>query len=100
MTPDDMRQRWCRRCFQPDEAELRALGQGDGCPLLLQAADGHTPPEWKRGKCSAFRKTPSPLAKPTADELPQGELFDQPEVQTRRLVPLTTWPDYAAEGRT
>lgn len=63
---------WCDRCHQPQQAELRLLGRGDGCPLLKYAdSTGLIPLLWKprRGggmgdtyTCDAYLDKP-PIAK-------------------------------------
>lgn len=70
--------RWCRTCFQPDEAQRRLQGKPTMCPILNKAmvsiAQGRPrkPEEWERTrademeksiKCNAYQPIPPPVGK-------------------------------------
>lgn len=102
------RDTWCHRCFQPDEALKRVVGDGPGCPLLKIAEGGTVPEQWtlrrraemgNRYRCADFIKRPPVARKGRVEELPQEELFDMPEQTEKLLVPVDGWPDYAAQQR-
>jgi hypothetical protein len=103
------RSHWCDRCYQPDEAERRVLGKGDGCPIFARASLGEVPAEWKQGSASSAVMLYSciehldrppvhrrPRAKATGVQL---EMFSEPDREERFLVPVDSWPDYAAITR-
>lgn len=96
----------CSRCFQPDEARKRVLGQGDGCPILKRARRGQMSAAWKRRRrgalgetfeCSLFTPTPPSTGRRTAP-VETESMFDVPESE-RLLVPVEGWEDYRARER-
>lgn len=88
----------CASCFQVDQWKLRQLGQGTGCSLITQAADGELPFQWKRGQCADYLKRPPVYRVAKERPLPQEPLFDELAPQERRLVEVPGWPDYRALG--
>jgi hypothetical protein len=89
----------CRSCFQVDQWRLHRLGEGPGCPLIVAATAGEVPSQWRNDRCSGHLKRP-PVYRPAKEQpLPQEELFPEPAVAGRRLVPVDGWPDYAAQVR-
>jgi hypothetical protein len=113
--PDQFAQRrwrshWCDRCYQPDEAQRRLLGKGDGCPIFARTLQGEVPAEWKQGSAASasvmlysciehFDRPPvhrRPRAKATGVQL---GMFSEPDRGKRFLVPVDGWPDYAAIAR-
>lgn len=101
--------RWCHRCFQPNEAARRIQGAQTMCPILGKAlASGRKPPQWDRMprademersiRCNSFqdkpadvRRTPHQRQRDTTDDEP---LFDvTPYATNIGLVPVEGWPD-------
>jgi hypothetical protein len=94
------REKWCDRCFQQAEAEKRIHSIGDGCPLLLMAAHGVPPAEWKKRRnavmgdtyiCSQHLKRTAVLRRRVVEDktIP---LFDPPEHDGDVYVPVEGWP--------
>lgn len=107
-TSDVERDAWteknCRVCWQPDQADLRVLQRGQGCPHLLRAAAGKLPRIWTRRRnavmsetyrCDDFIDKPPVRrrAQSTEESIP---LFDTPEAKPATLIPVEGWPDYKA----
>lgn len=99
-------ERYCRTCFQPDEARRRITGDGPGCPLLARSDEGKLPTAWKFRRNAVFGETyhcgeyvakPPSIARKTAPA-DTVSMFD-PQPDEYRLVPVETWPDYRAEAR-
>jgi hypothetical protein len=88
----------CASCFQVDQWKLRRLGEGIGCPLIVQAAAGKPPSQWKRDRCADYLKRPPVFRVAKERPLPQEPLFDEPTPEDRRLVEVSGWPDYRARG--
>lgn len=91
---------WCARCFQPDEVRRRLIGDGQGCPLLTQAATGSLPAPWQRQRqarlgetyrCSWFLDRPASTRRSTNVAI-TAPLFDV-EPAERYFVPVEGWPD-------
>lgn len=99
------REKWCRRCFQPDEAMKRVLDRGEGCPHLLRAAGDKLPKAWKRRRDAVMGDTyicddhldKPPVNRRKSKPCVTESLFDDtlPQ-QSYRLIPVETWPDYRA----
>jgi len=96
----------CARCFQPQEAEKRVLGTGDGCPHLARAALNKMPAAWTRRRNAVIGETyrcADHLDKPPtnrrgkapADTVP---LFDEPGEDVD-FVPVEGWPSASDFGR-
>lgn len=105
---DAFRETWCDRCYQVDQATLRATGKGSGCPLLQAASVGALPAQWTRRRqaamgntyrCSEFAKRPPVTRKGSIPEMPQEELFPIQEPADRLLIPVEGWPDYRAQKK-
>lgn len=99
-------ERWCRMCFQPDEATLRVTGKGEGCPHKAKGDEGKTPSVWtkKRGavfgetySCSEFLKKPPPNRRGNAPA-DTVAMFDV-EPDEYKLVPVEGWKDYRDYGK-
>lgn len=99
------RERWCRTCFQPDEALHRVMNRGNGCPHLQRAAVDKLPTAWKRRRgavmgetyvCTDYLSQP-PVVRRHSTPAPTGSLFDDtlPQ-QNYRLIPVEGWPDWRA----
>lgn len=92
--------RWCDSCFQPDQAQLRIQGTGNGCPILARALkSGRKPPQWDRTrstdmetsiKCNEYSAKPAVVRRGTAFE--DVPMFDV-EPQDTLYVPVDGWPD-------
>lgn len=102
------RERWCRTCFQPDEALRRVTNSGEGCPHLARAAADRLPTVWQRRRgavmgetyvCSDYLKQP-PTTRRRSAPADTAALFDDtlPQ-QPYRLIPVEGWPDYRAIAR-
>lgn len=102
------RETTCARCFQVDEAMLRAMGLGEGCPHLLRAAANKMPKIWikRRGndavlgktyKCADFLAKPpvNRRASAPADTTPMFDVDDT----VVDFVPIENWPTAEDFGR-
>jgi hypothetical protein len=102
------RETTCLRCFQPDQAKLRAMNLGEGCPHLIRAAANKMPAPWikRRGNDAVLGKTykcADFLAKPPvnrrgsapADTAPMFE----PDDAVVDFVPIEGWPTAEDFGR-
>lgn len=101
------RESTCRQCFQPDEAQHRVLGTGEGCPHLAKAAADKLPKVWTRKrlpvlgktyKCDDFRGKPKTTRRRSQAAITEPLLDLEPD-DGRVLVPVDGWPDWAAEER-
>jgi hypothetical protein len=96
----------CRVCFQPDQARLRALGQGHGCPHLARAETGKLPTPWHRRRNAAWGDTykcDDYVDKPPVNRRGVAPADTPPmldvEPDDYRLVPVDGWPDWKADQR-
>jgi hypothetical protein len=99
-------ERYCRVCFQPDEAMKRITGDGPGCPHLARAEQNKLPTPWTRRRnavmgetyrCADFApKPPVNRRQVSTEETPP--LLEVPS-DDRHLVPVENWPDYRSEQR-
>jgi len=102
---DAWRERWCRTCFQPDEALRRVTNSGTGCPHLLTAAVDKLPTAWKKRRgavmgetyvCSDYLKQPPTTRRRSAPAETLSLFEDTLPQQSYRLIPVEGWPDFRA----
>lgn len=92
----------CRVCYGSiEEVEKRIFSKGGGCLLLLAAAAGKLPLQWKRRRdgalgntyrCSSFLPK-SPVNRRAVAPDKTLPLFDAPSQDYVPLVPVAGWPD-------
>ena len=99
------REKWCRTCFQPDEASRRVIGDGPGCPHLVRASHDKLPAPWTRRRnavmgdtytCHDYLKQPPSIRRGSAPAVTESLFDDTLPQQPYRLIPVEGWPDYRA----
>lgn len=103
---DAWAEKWCRTCFQHDEAIKRITGEGPGCPHLARGDDNKMPTPWTRRRNATYGDTyrcdehaikpPVSRRGKTVEDI--EPMFDI-ESDDRHLVPVDGWPDYIADQR-
>ena len=97
----------CLTCCQPDQAQKRTLGTGDGCPFLALGDRGRLPVQWKRRRNATMGDTyrcSEEVRKPAVNRrgsttVDTEPLFDEPTRTYVALIPVQGWPDYRAQER-
>lgn len=95
-------QRWCRTCFQPDEAARRIQGKETQCPIWEKAmSTDRKPVQWDRNtrtdemeksiKCNSYAPKP-PITSRDKAIAEDVAMFDV-EPHEVHMVPVEGWPE-------